>query len=140
MVTYYLLREIPYKSTGESVGTGRRARLRILCWQQRVGSSPIFRIKVQPRTVKVWGCTFPLFKFIPDPSPTLDVALQKTADEQLGIYKGAIVVTQVSTGKILAMVSHPNFDPNQIASAWDSIIADENSSVLLNREIGRAHV
>ena len=64
---------------------------------------------------------------------TLDVALQKTADEQLGIYKGAIVVTQVSTGKILAMVSHPNFDPNQIASAWDSIIADENSSVLLNR-------
>ena len=27
-----------------SVGTGRRARLRILCWQQRVGSSPIFRM------------------------------------------------------------------------------------------------
>ena len=27
-----------------SVGIGRRARLRILCWLQRVGSSPIFRI------------------------------------------------------------------------------------------------
>ena len=26
-----------------SVGIGRRARLRILCWLQRVGSSPIFR-------------------------------------------------------------------------------------------------
>ena len=28
-----------------SVGTGRRARLRILWWVHRVGSSPIFRIK-----------------------------------------------------------------------------------------------
>ena len=32
-----------------SVGTGRRARLRILWWIHRVGSSPIFRIK-RPET------------------------------------------------------------------------------------------
>ena len=30
-----------------SVGTGRRARLRILWWLHRVGSSPIFRTKTQ---------------------------------------------------------------------------------------------
>ncbi len=64
---------------------------------------------------------------------TLDVALQKTADEQLNIYKGAIVVTEVATGKILAMVSHPGFDPNEIGAIWDSIVEDEDSSVLLNR-------
>lgn len=64
---------------------------------------------------------------------TLDTALQQVADTQLDIYRGAIVVTEVSTGKLLAMVSHPNFDPNEIDSVWDSVIEDEESSVLLNR-------
>lgn len=64
---------------------------------------------------------------------TLDVNLQQVADSQLNIYKGAIVVTEVSTGKILAMVSHPDFDPNEIAQIWDSLVEDEDSSVLLNR-------
>ncbi len=64
---------------------------------------------------------------------TLDVQIQEVADKQLNIYKGAIVVTEVSTGKILAMVSHPDFDPNQIGSIWDSLLEDKNSSVLLNR-------
>ncbi len=64
---------------------------------------------------------------------TLDVDLQQVADDQLNIYKGAIVVTEVATGKILAMVSHPGFDPNEIGAIWDSIVADEDSSVLLNR-------
>ena len=32
-----------------SVGTGRRARLRILWWLHRVGSSPIFRTKDSSR-------------------------------------------------------------------------------------------
>ena len=64
---------------------------------------------------------------------TLDVELQELADKQLGIYKGAIIVTEVSTGKILAMVSHPDFDPNEIETIWDSLLQDESSSVLLNR-------
>ncbi len=64
---------------------------------------------------------------------TLDVDLQQVADSQLNIYKGAVVVTEVSTGKILAMVSHPDFDPNEIAQIWDSLMDDEDSSVLLNR-------
>lgn len=64
---------------------------------------------------------------------TLDVKLQEVADSQLDIYKGAIVVTEVSTGKILAMVSHPDFDPNEIAEIWDSLVENKDSSVLLNR-------
>ena len=39
-----------------SVGTGRRARLRILWWLHRVGSSPIFRIK--PGFVRVQAFYF----------------------------------------------------------------------------------
>lgn len=48
---------------------------------------------------------------------TLNVGIQQVADEQLSIYKGAVVVTEVKTGKILALVSHPDFDPNQIPSS-----------------------
>lgn len=64
---------------------------------------------------------------------TLDVQIQEVADHQLDIYKGAIVVTEVKTGKILALVSHPDFDPNEIADIWDDLIEDDSSSVLLNR-------
>lgn len=64
---------------------------------------------------------------------TLDVDLQQTAFNALGVYKGAIVVTEPSTGKILAMVSKPDFNPNDIAAIWDDLVADKESSVLLNR-------
>ncbi|MDE7270056.1 MAG: hypothetical protein K2N81_06235 [Acetatifactor sp.] len=64
---------------------------------------------------------------------TLDVQIQQVADEQLSVYKGAVIVTEVSTGRVLALVSHPDFDPNEISEIWDDLLADENSSVLLNR-------
>ncbi|MDE7253597.1 MAG: penicillin-binding protein 2 [Acetatifactor sp.] len=64
---------------------------------------------------------------------TLDVQIQQVADQQLNVYNGAIIVTEVSTGRILAMVSHPDFDPNEITQIWDSLLEDESSTVLLNR-------
>ena len=65
---------------------------------------------------------------------TLDSTLQETAYQALGHYDGAVVVMEPSTGKVLAMVSKPDFDPNTIAADWDSIISeDNNNSVLLNR-------
>lgn len=64
---------------------------------------------------------------------TLDVEIQKVADEQLSIYRGAIVVTEVKTGKILALVSHPDFNPNEIQDIWEDLVKDSSSTVLLNR-------
>lgn len=64
---------------------------------------------------------------------TLDLKLQQAASNALGIYKGAIIVTEVSTGKILAMVSKPDFDPNEIADIWSDLQQDTSSSILLNR-------
>lgn len=64
---------------------------------------------------------------------TLDVQIQEVADSELGIYRGAIIVTEVSTGKVLAMVSHPDFDPNEIQEIWDSLVENDSSTVLLNR-------
>jgi len=64
---------------------------------------------------------------------TLDVKLQEVCAKALNNYKGAIVVLEPKTGKILAMVSTPDFDPNQIDSMWDDLLKDDESSVLLNR-------
>lgn len=65
---------------------------------------------------------------------TLSTELQKTAYNALGAYKGAIVVMEPATGKILAMVSKPDYDPNTIVEDWNQLIAEDNDeSQLLNR-------
>ncbi len=64
---------------------------------------------------------------------TLDVGLQEEAAKSLGVYKGAIIVSEPSTGRILAMVSKPDFNPNEIDTLWDGLIQDKESTVLLNR-------
>lgn len=64
---------------------------------------------------------------------TLDAGLQKTAYTAIGSYNGAVVVSNPKTGEILAMVSKPDFNPNEIEDIWDSLINDSESSVLLNR-------
>lgn len=65
---------------------------------------------------------------------TLNVKLQQTAYEALGSHKGAVVVLEPRTGKVLAMVSKPDFNPNEINSSWEELIAvDGEDSRLLNR-------
>ena len=64
---------------------------------------------------------------------TLDVKIQKAAYEALGEHRGAVVVTNPSSGDILAMVSKPDFDPNMLKEIWEGIVADEDNSVLVNR-------
>lgn len=63
---------------------------------------------------------------------TLDLSVQQAAYDALGKYKGAVVVMQVSTGKILALVSKPDFNPNTIQEDWESITSS-GESVLVNR-------
>ena len=64
---------------------------------------------------------------------TLNYELQLRAFDALGSYDGAVVVIEPETGKILAMVSKPDFDPNRIAAEWEDILADEENGTLLNR-------
>ncbi len=64
---------------------------------------------------------------------TLNVRMQEVAFKSLGAFDGAIIVTEIETGKVLAMVSKPDFNPNYISSEWEDIINDNDSSVLLNR-------
>ncbi|MCR5701230.1 MAG: penicillin-binding protein 2 [Lachnospiraceae bacterium] len=65
---------------------------------------------------------------------TIDYDLQKTAYDALGDADGAVVMMAPDTGKILAMVSKPDFDPNDIDAVWEEANSeDSTSSVLLNR-------
>lgn len=65
---------------------------------------------------------------------TLDVDMQKKAYDALGGRNGAVVVMEPDTGKILAMVSKPDYNPNTLPADWEHLVAEENTSgQLLNR-------
>lgn len=65
---------------------------------------------------------------------TLNYELQEAAYNALSFYEGAIVVMEPSTGKILAMVSKPDYNPNNVEEDWEYLIDENNTStVLLNR-------
>ena len=61
-----------------SVGTGRRARLRILWWVHRVGSSPIFRRRIWKRLSRKRQPFFYPF-IIPDSQATACMPIHKNA-------------------------------------------------------------
>lgn len=53
-----------------------------------------------------------------DISLTLDIELEKSAEEALrGHLAGAVVVVDVRTGRVLAALSKPSFDPNVVSGA-----------------------
>lgn len=65
---------------------------------------------------------------------TLDLKLQQTAFDALGDRRGAVVVLEPDTGKILAMVSKPAYNPNTVGEEWDSLVSGDSAEAkLLNR-------
>lgn len=64
---------------------------------------------------------------------TLDSNLQVTAYNALGDRRGAVVAIEPSTGKILVMVSKPDFNPNTLEQDWEALVNDDTNSSLLNR-------
>ena len=63
---------------------------------------------------------------------TIDMDIQSIAGNLLGSQKGAIVVMEPSTGKILAMQSYPDFNPNNIDKDWEELKISKESP-LINR-------
>jgi len=63
---------------------------------------------------------------------TVDMDIQSTAGNLLGSAKGAVVVMEPSTGRILALQAYPDFNPNSVANQWESL-RDHKDSPLVNR-------
>jgi cell division protein FtsI/penicillin-binding protein 2 len=65
---------------------------------------------------------------------TLDPTLQKIAYDALGNNKGAVVALNPKTGEILAMVSKPTYNPNDLESSMKAANAGTaDNSPLINR-------
>ncbi len=70
---------------------------------------------------------------------TIDLDVQRVAEQAMEGKNGALVAMDPHTGEILAMVSRPTFDPNQFAvrltkSYWSQIINDPDHP-LMNKTI-----
>jgi penicillin-binding protein 2 len=70
---------------------------------------------------------------------TIDMDIQRAAENALGDRDGAVVALDPHTGEVLAMVSRPVFDPNEFAvrigrDEWDKLINDPDHP-LLNKTI-----
>jgi cell division protein FtsW (lipid II flippase) len=65
---------------------------------------------------------------------TLDANLQAQADDLLGEQQGAVILLDLTTGEILAMASHPSYDPNLLNEQFTQLTEDATSP-LLNRAV-----
>ncbi len=70
---------------------------------------------------------------------TIDIDIQRAAELALGDRSGAVVAMDPRNGEILAMVSHPAYDPNAFAvrinrTDWNKLITDPDHP-LMNRAI-----
>ena len=80
---------------------------------------------------------------------TIDPAVQKAAYDLMTQhnYTGAVVAMEPSTGRILAMVSTPSYDPNLLAShtsktqldAWNANTKEGGPNPMLNRAISETY-
>ena len=70
---------------------------------------------------------------------TIDLDIQRAAELSLGNFPGAIVAMDPRNGEILALVSHPSYDPNAFAvkikrDDWNKLITDPHHP-LMNKAI-----
>jgi len=70
---------------------------------------------------------------------TIDLEMQKIAEEKLGQRKGVVIIGDYETGEILTLVSHPSFDPNLFSwgvseDEWSKLV-QEPGDPLENRAL-----
>ncbi len=70
---------------------------------------------------------------------SLDIHLQRVAEQALGDQRGAVVAIEPATGDVLAFVSQPSFDPNLFVNGIDTAswraLSESLDKPLLNRPL-----
>ncbi len=63
---------------------------------------------------------------------TIDNTLQKFAYQKMNGRRGALVALEPTTGKVLAMISLPDFDPSaaSLEKNWSEVVENENSPLI----------
>jgi penicillin-binding protein 2 len=73
----------------------------------------------------------------------LDLPTQQAAEEALGEHRGAVVALDPANGDVLALVSHPGFDPSLFSRGLTrseyAQLADNEDKPLLNRALRGAY-
>jgi peptidoglycan glycosyltransferase len=69
---------------------------------------------------------------------TLDPRVQSAAEHALGAFTGAIVVLDAQTGEVLALASHPAYDPNRLEEQFEALSRDP-AAPLVNRTTQSAY-
>ncbi len=67
-----------------------------------------------------------------DVTLSADLAAMQAADKALDNRIGTFIALDIASGALLAMVSHPSYDPNRLDETWENLTADP-SAPLLNR-------
>lgn len=65
---------------------------------------------------------------------TINQKAQKAAFEALGNQRGAAVAIEVKTGRILALVSTPSFDPNDLAGHKSATVVENYDELLADKD------
>ena len=61
---------------------------------------------------------------------SIDLHLQRTADALLGEHAGALVLLNAQSGEILAIASHPTYDPNQLPATGERLRTNPDSPLV----------
>lgn len=69
---------------------------------------------------------------------TIDHDVQRVASQMMGNRNGAMVAINPKTGAVIAMVSKPDFNPNQtwLMQNWSKLSTDENSTFFTRASMG----
>ncbi|MFY9402896.1 MAG: penicillin-binding protein 2 [Candidatus Omnitrophota bacterium] len=98
-----------------------------------------FQVDHRGRVVRTLGFKPPVNG--KDVELTIDIRIQRIAEDALGGKKGAVVIMNPQSGEVLALVSSPGFNPNALLTkdSDSSVLFNDPSAPLINRAISAGY-
>jgi cell division protein FtsW (lipid II flippase) len=68
---------------------------------------------------------------------SIDLDLQRHADELMFSHRGAVVLLNAQSGEILVMASHPTFNPNHLLESGSGLLTDPDKPLINRATLGQ---